>query len=81
MPLHSEMILCVGGFKNSYSIALMKSGFDNDQTNIISIGIDDNGNEYRVVKSYDADQNAKLAYLVKNDVDSGMKAYTLHFIV
>ena len=55
-------------YLNSYSIALMKNGFDSPRTSIIDIGIDDNGKEYRVIKSYDDQQNVKLAYLVKNKV-------------
>lgn len=51
-------------FANSFHIVLSLNGFK--QPKIICCGIDDNGDEYRVVRDGDPD-NRKLGYFIKND--------------
>lgn len=54
-------------YHNSYSIALSKAGLSKDSIDYIDTGIDDNGNEYRVVFQYMPENMVKILRLTKND--------------
>lgn len=52
---------------NSYGIALNKAGIQSKDPVIVDSGINNNGNQYRVVAEYSTG-DAHIAYLVKNSV-------------
>ncbi len=54
-------------YHNSYSIALNKAGLSAKSINYVDIGIDDNGNEYRVVFEYMPENTLKIVFLSKDD--------------
>ena len=52
-------------FLNSYSMVLLRNGFNTDENNIIWMGIDDNGREYRVLRNGIDGQNIKLVLVTR----------------
>lgn len=63
------MLILVAGlivYHNSYSIALKKAGLSKSSINYIDSGINDNGNEYRVVFQYMPENTVKCALLTKD---------------
>ena len=65
LSLILSVILIV--YHNSYSIALIKAGLSKDSINYIDTGIDDNGNEYRVVFQYVPENMVKIVHLTKDN--------------
>lgn len=64
------LLLFVGAlfaYHNSYSIALHKAGLSEKFIEYVDIGIDDNGNEYRVVFEYMPESTLKIVFLSKDD--------------
>lgn len=55
-------------YHNSFKLALRSSGVDANNIQYIHTGIDDNGNEYRVVCQYSTDCMVKVLLLTKNDI-------------
>lgn len=56
----------VSAYHNSFDIALRKEGLSKKYINYIDTGIDDNGNEYRVVFQYDGNDSVRILSLTKN---------------
>jgi hypothetical protein len=61
------LIVVIVVYHNSYSIALKKAGFSQRSISYIDTGIDDNGNDYRVVFRYDTDNMVRIALLTKDN--------------
>lgn len=53
-------------YHSNYSIALKKAGFSENSINYIDSGINDDGNEYRVVFQYMPENTVKCALLTKD---------------
>ncbi|RRD94228.1 hypothetical protein EII17_08945 [Clostridiales bacterium COT073_COT-073] len=47
------IFVAIFAYHNSYRIALSRAGFSEDSITYVDTGIDDNGNEYRVVFQYE----------------------------
>ncbi len=62
--LVSTVLLFV--YFNSYSIALSKIGLSKNSVVNVDVGLDDNGNEYRIVFQYLPNNALKFAHLAKN---------------
>lgn len=54
-------------YHNSYTIALNKAGLSTKSMNYVDTGIDDNGNEYRVVFQFLPENTVKIVFLTKDD--------------
>ena len=55
-------------FVNSYRIVLWSNGIVKKNTDIIDIGIDDNGLKFCVIKSSDMAKNIKLVHMTQNEI-------------
>ena len=55
-------------YHNSFKIALSKAGVSERSINYIDTGIDDNGNEYRVVFQYMRDNVVKILLITKDNL-------------
>lgn len=51
---------------NNYKIILNKAGLSKGSINYVDVGIDDNGNEYRIVFQYMPENKLKFVHLVKD---------------
>lgn len=52
---------------NSYDSALKKAGLNPHAVTILDVGIDDNGNEYRVVMQHTDDRDVQFAHLCREN--------------